>query len=318
MQDETTLAPRLLLRPLTGDDRKVYVSMLHRSFNTWYGAHGWPSDYFGCTAEQTGIFLDIYNDISPGSSIAAFDAYSGKLMGACFFHPREHHVSLGIMSVHPDYFRQGVGRALVDHIVGFTEANRYAALRLVSSAMNMDSFSLYNRSGFVPRVSYHDMVLPVPLAGLQVGYPLRDQVRAAKLSDIEAMAALEMEVSSISRVGDYRYAIENPRAVLQALVFENGGGAVDGFMISIKHPALNMLGPCVASNEQAALALLLQATERFRGAVPLFVVPMDKREMVETLYQWGARNVETHLFQVRGAFQAFNGVSLPSFLPETG
>jgi len=74
----------------------------------------------------------------------------------------------------------------------------------------------------------------------------------------------------------------------------------------------------VARNEQAALALLLQATERFRGAVPLFVVPMDKREMVETLYQWGARNVETHLFQVRGAFQAFNGVSLPSFLPETG
>ncbi len=31
-----------------------------------------------------------------------------------------------------------------------------------------------------------------------------------------------------------------------------------------------------------------------------------------------ACNVETHLFQVRGKFQAFNGVSLPSFLPETG
>lgn len=33
---------------------------------------------------------------------------------------------------------------------------------------------------------------------------------------------------------------------------------------------------------------------------------------------WGARNVETHLFQVRGEFQPFAGVSLPSFLPETG
>lgn len=308
----------MLLRPLTDDDRDVYAQMLHRSFNTWYGAHGWPSDYFGCAPEQAGIFLDIYNDISPDCSIAAFDPNSGKLMGACFYHPREHHVSLGVMSVNADYFQCGVGRALVNHIVDFTESHGYAALRLVSSAMNMNSFSLYNRSGFIPRGSYHDMVLPVPIAGLQVRYPLRDKVRSAAPTNVDAMAALEMEVSGISRVIDYRYAIENPRGVLQALVLENSDGAIDGFMISIKHPSLNMLGPCVARSEKATLALLLQATERFRGAVPLFVVPMDKRKLVETLYDWGARNVETHLFQVRGKFQAFNGVSLPSFLPETG
>jgi len=32
----------------------------------------------------------------------------------------------------------------------------------------------------------------------------------------------------------------------------------------------------------------------------------------------GARNVETHLFQVRGAYKPFTGVAMPSFLPETG
>jgi hypothetical protein len=52
--------------------------------------------------------------------------------------------------------------------------------------------------------------------------------------------------------------------------------------------------------------------------IALVMVPMDKRELVETLYEWGARNAETHLLQVRGKFQAFNGVNLPSFLPETG
>ena len=308
----------MLLRPLTADDRSVYSHMLHRAFNTWYGARGWPSDYFACTPEQAGIFLDIYGDISPGRSIAAFDPGNGELMGACFYHPREHHVSLGIMSVSPDYFRRGVGRAMVNHIVDFTESNRYPALRLVGSAINMDSFSLYNRSGFVPRGSYHDMVIAVPAGGLMVDYPLRKQVRDATLNDLDAMAALEIEVSGISRINDYRYAIENPRGVLHAQVFENRDGSLEGFMISIRCPALNMLGPCVARSEKATLALLLQATERFRGQVPLFVIPMDKRELVENLYDWGARNVETHLFQVRGKFQPFNGVSLPSFLPETG
>ncbi len=308
----------MLLRSLNDDDRNDYAVMLYRSFNTWYGAHGWPSDYFACTPEQAGIFLDIYNDISPGSSIAAFVSNHNQLMGACFFHPRECHVSLGIMAVNPDYFQRGVGRALVNHIVDFTESHGYQSLRLVSSALNMDSFSLYNRSGFIPRGNYHDMVLPVPITGLQVYYPLRVQVRDAILADVDAMAALEMEVSAISRVNDYRYAIENRRGILQALVFESNDGVIDGFIIAIKHPALNMLGPCVARSEKATLALLLQATECFRGAMPLLVIPMDKRELVETLYLWGARNVETHLFQVRGKFQAFNGVSLPSFLPETG
>jgi hypothetical protein len=59
----------MLLRPLTDDDRSAYSRMLHRAFNAWYGAHGWPSAYFGCTPEQAGIFLDIYGDISPGRSV---------------------------------------------------------------------------------------------------------------------------------------------------------------------------------------------------------------------------------------------------------
>ena len=48
------------------------------------------------------------------------------------------------------------------------------------------------------------------------------------------------------------------------------------------------------------------------------MIPVEKRELVNRLYGWGARNVELHVCQVRGAFTPFNGVSLPSYLPETG
>jgi GNAT superfamily N-acetyltransferase len=305
-------------RPLCDADRTNYGHMLHSAFNTWYWNHGWGRDYFTCTPDEAAIFYDIYNDLNPGCSIAFFDRATGALAGACFYHPREHHVSLGIMAVNPDYFGRGVGRALVNGITQFTDDNKLSSLRLVSSAMNMDSFSLYNRSGLVPRVSYNDMILEVSANGMTHRALGQDRVRNAELGDIEAMAKLEHELSGIIRKADYVYAIENKRGFLSAAVIEDHSGAVSGFAISVKCPALNMIGPCVARSEEDALALVRRQLDTFAGQVPLFLVPMQKRHMVETLYSWGARNIETHLYQVRGSYTECAGVNMPSFLPETG
>lgn len=45
---------------------------------------------------------------------------------------------------------------------------------------------------------------------------------------------------------------------------------------------------------------------------------MESAGLVRKLYELGARNSELHFCQVRGEFQPFRGLSLPSFLPETG
>lgn len=308
-----------ILRALTNEDVPEHADLLYSSFNAWYWKHGWGKDYFGCSPQETSIFYEIYNDLSPECSIAAFDSKTGRMMGSCFYHPREQHVSLGIMSVHPNYGGRGVGRQLVNHILDYTKDNNYKSCRLVSSAINMDSFSLYNRAGFIPRVTYHDMVINVPIEGFgNVAVKGEENVREAKITDIEGMGDLEMEVSGIRREIDYRYAIENPRDVLHSTVYVNDQGAIEGFMISVKHPALNMLGPCVARTEEVAIALIRKEIERFKGTWVLFSIPMDKRKMVEQMYSWNAINVETHLKEVWGHFPGFNGISMPSFLPETG
>ncbi len=82
--------------------------------------------------------------------------------------------------------------------------------------------------------------------------------------------------------------------------------------------ALNMIGPGAARTEEGAAALILSSLQRFRGETALVVVPMDCPTLVRLMYGWGAKNVETHLFQVWGEFKPFKGVSIPSFLPETG
>ncbi|RJQ56134.1 MAG: GNAT family N-acetyltransferase [Nitrospiraceae bacterium] len=310
---------RILLRSLCDDDISEYADMLYKSFNKWYWKHGWSKDYFGCRTQETSIFYDIYNDLTPGKSVAAFDKNTGKMMGACFYHPREYHVSLGIMSVHPDYFGIGVGRRLVDHIINYVKTNGYKSCRLVSSAMNIDSFSLYNRAGFIPRMTYQDVVINVPVTGIVGGnIPGDDRVREARHDDVQKMAELEMEISKIKREMDYRYSIDNPRGVLHATVYENNQQTIDGFMISVKHPALNMLGPCVARDEEITIALIKRELERFKGTWVLLVVPIQKRKIIEQLYAWKAVNVEIHLKEVWGEFEGFNGIAMPSFLPETG
>jgi predicted N-acetyltransferase YhbS len=307
----------IVLRPLTDSDVPEYSRMLYASFNAWYWKHGWGKDYFPCAPEDTAVIYEIYNDLTPGCSVAAFDGKTGQIAGACFYSPRETHVSLGIMCVHTNCGGRGVGRALVEHILKFTRDHGYKSCRLVGSAVNMDSFSLYNRCGFVPRAVYHDMIVPVPEGGFPGTVPGEDRVRPAAIVDVPAMGALELEVSGIKREIDYRYAIESPRKLIQACVYDSGHG-VDGFLFSIKHPAISMLGPCVARTEEAALALIKYAAHRYRGQAVLLVVPMDKRKIVEQLYAWRAVNVETHLAQIWGEFQPFRGVCLPSFLPESG
>jgi hypothetical protein len=50
------------------------------------------------------------------------------------------------MNVHPDYFDQGVTRRLLRYVTDFAD-RRAKPVRLVSSTIKLDSFSLYNRGG---------------------------------------------------------------------------------------------------------------------------------------------------------------------------
>jgi hypothetical protein len=44
---------------------------------------------------------------------------------------------------------------------------------------------------------------------------------------------------------------------------------------------------------------------------------VEKEKLVRRLYDWGARNCELHFCQVRGEFQPYRGVNLPTYLPES-
>lgn len=302
---------------MTSDDRYEVAELIYSSINVWYQTHGGPAIFQGGPS-VTEVFYDVYNDVSPGGSVVAENPASGRLMGSCFYHPRKHHVSLGIMTVHPNYFGRGAGGAMLRHIINYTDEHGYKSLRLTQSALNVGSFSLYNKAGFVPRYSYQDMFVNVPEAGGGWNVDGQDRVRDATLDDVPAMAELEMAVSGIAREQDYRYCIENRLGFWHVSVIESPGGSIEGFMISSGHAAMNLLGPCVTTTEQAAAALIVHELNQYRGRTPVFLIPMDKENLARQMYDIGARNCEMHFCQVRGKFKPFDGVNMPSFLPETG
>lgn len=306
-----------LYRPMRPDEAPKVAEVICASVRDWYAAHGTPGRFPGGPASCL-LFTDVYEAMDPGCCVVAEDTATGRLAGSCFYHPRSTHVALGIMNAHPDYFGRGVAKSLLRHVCDLAD-RQGKPVRLVSSAGNVDSFSLYTRQGFVPRAVYHTMSAQVPPEGLPYTHPLLPRIRDARPDDAPALAALEQRISHINRDGDYAYFIANKAGIWKTLVLEDAVGAITGFLVSVNHPASRMLGPGVAVDEQTAAALVLaMLNAHHRGGGATFLVPAAHPTLVRQLYDWKVRNAEIHLCQVRGEFRGFDGVAIATFMPETG
>lgn len=308
---------RFKTRTMEASDWAEVAELIYVSINYWYHTHGGGPKF--CNGpESTQLFCKIYEDLDPGCCLIAENASTGRIAASCFYHPRATHVSVGIMNVHPNYFGQGAGKLLMKEILSIArEAGK--PVRLVSSAMNLDSFTLYNRCGFVPRQVFQDMYVTVPAEGLQADTPaLTHRIRPARAGDATAMADLEEELVGIRREDDFAYFIENKDKWWNGSVLEDADGALHGFLFSVAHQASNLLGPGTARTEEETAALVFSELNKHGGRQPVVLLPTDCRELVDTLYSWGARNCEIHFSQVLGEWDPPTGVVLPTFMPETG
>lgn len=306
----------LRLRAMERGDWPEVADLIHLSTNYWYRASG-KGDIFAGDPAACELFCRVYEALDPGCCILAVGARTGRIVGSCFYHPRSTHISVGIVNVHPAYFGKSVARRMLGEVISRAEREG-KPVRLVSSAMNLDSFSLYTRVGFVPRTAYQDMRLSVPASGLSTA--LNPHVRPATPEDIPAMVALEREVSGIEREKDYRYFLQNEAGIWHASILpaEDGSGELEGFLVSVADPGSNLLGPGIARTDAAATDLIRAELDHHRGRSPVFLVPADRPELVAAMYALGARNCEIHFAQVRGEWQAPRGVVMPTFMPETG
>ena len=300
------------IRELTQNEWQKVAAMIHASTNAWYEANLNRSIFDEGDSSGCMIFPEVYEALDPNCCLVAEDDH-GRMMGSCFYHPRETHVSLGIMNAHPDHAGRGVAAALLAEVVSRAGD---LPVRLVSSCMNLDSFSLYTRAGFAPGELYQDMYVPSEkkLPEAPAG---RERIREALEADIGAMVELEEELSGIRREKDFQFFLRNDQSIWRTLVIEGANQQIDGFLGSVSHPGSNMLGPGVMRREADALALIHAQLVLSGGRQPVFLVPARAAGLVSSLYRWGARNCELHVAQARGIVQHPSGITMPTFMPET-
>ncbi|MEZ5324889.1 MAG: GNAT family N-acetyltransferase [Verrucomicrobiales bacterium] len=309
----------ITLRRLLPTEWDEVAELIYLSTNAWYERNLNHGIFTGPTSVAR-VFPEVYEAMDPGQCIVAVDGESGRLAGSCFLHPRETHFSLGIMNVHPDFAGRGVAGRILDEILRLADE---AALpvRLVSSALNLDSFSLYTRAGFVPRAAFQDLMM-LPGSGPIEPPPGTERIRPATMADVKAIADLELELAHIRRERDYAHFIENAAGIWRLSVIDSAEdpGSISGFLASVNHPGSHLLGPGIMRSDEDALALICAELNHHQsiGSNPVFLVPVDRPKLVQELYRRGARNCELHFCQVRGSFTPFSGVVMPTFMPETG
>jgi GNAT superfamily N-acetyltransferase len=305
---------KFTIRTMVSEDWTETAELIHVSLNYWYATRGSGPKLLG-DPTNTQLHCKVNEDLDPGRCLLAVTP-SGRIAACCFYHPRATHVSLGIMACHPNYFGSGAAKLLLDEVITFAK-NEDKPLRLVSSAMNLDSFSLYNRAGFTPHALFQDMYLDIPEGGLDAPLVEGVSVRPGRPEDAAAMAALERELSGIEREDDFRYFLANEDGIWHISVAEDGKGGLDGFLCSVTHPGCSLVGPGAAREDDQAAALLRTVLDHAPGRTRVWLVPSNRRELVDTCYSWGARNCEMHLAQVIGDAQPLTGVTFPTFMPET-
>ena len=274
--------------------------LLQRSLVDWYERNLGQGARFGGSPAPFHRFPELYRHLDPQGAIAA-RSESGELLGLCFHHARETHHSIGIVATAPEAAGRGVARAMVSESIRRAEAAG-KPLRLVSSLMNLDSFSLYTRLGFVPGELYQDLHFRIPPEGFGPASNAAGpgSLRLARQDEALAIADFEHGLRGIRREGDIAHFLADPQGPWRVWLVEDAAGRLQGYLAAHLDPLLPMLGPGAAVDAAAALALAAAALDAQRGREVVLLAPAAQPELIATLYAWGGRNVELHAAQVRG------------------
>lgn len=136
----------LILRFATEDDAEAVHTLIMTAFD----------EYRGVIAVPPGALRDTLASaqgaVREGRTVLAYvrdDSSEEQLVGTARYEPRDEHLYVGRVAVHPAYRRHGVGKALMAHMEDVARSLGYNRIYLGTRASMPGNLAFYERLGYV-------------------------------------------------------------------------------------------------------------------------------------------------------------------------
>ena len=289
----TKISEGVKLRNGRTGDAEALGQICYEAFKTVSKGHNFPPDFPSPEAAVGLISMLLAN---PGVySVAAEDSH-GKLVGSNFLWEVDAVAGVGPVTVDLAVQNSAIGGALMNDVLRRANEQGFLSVRLVQAAFHNRSLALYTKLGF-------DTVEPLsniqggPL-GLDVG---GYDVRAMRVSDLEAVDALALRVHGHTRHNEVAGAIEQGTAKLV-----EHEGRITGYTTGV-----GFFGHSVGEANRD-LQALIGAAEEFPGSG--FLLPTRNSELLRWCLGRGLKIVQPLTLMSRGLYQEPRGAFLPSIL----
>ena len=253
--------------------------------------HGFPTDFVTVEFAQMVVGMLVQQEDVYGA--AACDGDAPK--GSNFIQMWGDVIGLGPISVDLGAQGQGIGRALMQHVIEHARTRGYEMVRLCQDSFNMRSLALYASLGF-------DTKEPISFLALSNAGPADPNVRPATPADFDAMDELCRAVYRVSRKGEYAVVSQ---LGFPAFVLERGGH-IAGYLLGTS------LGHGVAETNDDMIALLNSHGAAAPDAHSF--VPLRNGDLYRKALAAGHRNTKVMNLMAFGPYEEPQGTFCPSVM----
>jgi ribosomal protein S18 acetylase RimI-like enzyme len=282
------------VRPATPGDAEACGRIAYAAFDGVAERHGFRADF---PSPEVAIGA-VRAWIAEPAIFGVVAERNGRVVGSSFLDGRDPVRGLGPVTVSPSAQGHGVGRALMEAVLGGRP--EAAGVRLLEDPHNVVALSLYASLGFevkepVALVSGRPSGDPVP------GY----DVRPLEENDLEECERLCRHVHGFTRTNELRAALCGP--MLSPLV-----AARDG-RVTAYTSGTAFFAHGVAETDRDMYALLLGAAAIDGGLIEL-LLPMRRAGMLRWSLRQGMRVVKPMTLMATGEYREPAGCWFPSIL----
>jgi GNAT superfamily N-acetyltransferase len=282
----------ITIRRAEAADAAKCGAILYSAFQKVADEHNFPPDF-----PSVEVAIDVVSMLlaHPGFyGLVAQD--NDRIVGSNFADLRSSIAGIGPISIDPQVQDQGIGRKLMEAAIDHLASTNVCGIRLVQSAYNNRSLSLYTRLGFQTREPLS--VIQGPALNIKfAGYDVRPAGEAA----IATCNHLCRRVHGFERGAELREAI----GAHTALVVEHLG-RITGYATD-----LGFFAHAVAETNQD-LKSLIAAAPAFQG--PGFLLPTRNHEVFAWCLDSGLKLVMQMTLMSIGFYNEPAGAWLPSIL----